>query len=65
MGRTALQTIEEAVERSTGKSIEEIRNTPLCEMLGKPGKRPRLVSSQPDLISHEQVERDLDQALKK
>jgi hypothetical protein len=61
MGETEF---ERAVETSTGRTVEEIRRTPL-EKLPKPVKG-RKGPPQPvtQTISHQEIERKLDEALK-
>lgn len=61
-------SFERAIEESTGFSIKHIRETPLCQLVGqireKAGKSKDIVSEGSGLLSHEQVEEQLDWALR-
>lgn len=52
------EAFRKAIEAQTGKSIEEISATPLEDLV------PRSMYNVPGLISHDEVNRQLDQALR-
>ena len=61
--------LETTIERSTGRTVEWLRNTPLCELRRLAerahGRPATLVSSHPRIITREEIDRMLDQALRK
>ncbi|MGD0523070.1 MAG: hypothetical protein ABSA43_00710 [Candidatus Microgenomates bacterium] len=66
--QTGKTDFEKAIERATGESIESLRSTPIDErrrrIEQKFGKPMKVTSIGPSLVSHQQVEAELDKALR-
>lgn len=64
---TILEKLERAVERATGESVEVLRNRSLEEHRRlaetRHGRSMRVASAVQELLTHEQVEAALDDAL--
>lgn len=63
----AKNRFEEAIEESTGMTVDHIRETPLCELrkeIEERNGRPLRVSPEGAGLSHEDVEKTLDEILK-
>ena len=63
----AKNRFEEAIEESTGMTVDHIRETPLCELrkeIEERNERPLRVSSEGAAMSHEDIEKMLDEILK-
>lgn len=65
-----LDALEHAVELNTGKSVEYLRNTPLCEQRREVEKRlghsvGMADPPHPHIITHEEIQWDVDSILDK
>lgn len=66
--QTGKTEFEKAIEKATGESVESLRSTPIDErrrrIEQKFGKPMKVTSVGPELITHQQVEAELDKALR-